>query len=430
LTSIRKVAVASFIGTAIEWYDFFIFNAANVFVFPTLFFSSDDPLVGRLKLAGIFAVGFIARPIGGVVCGHFGDRVGRKHVLVLTLLLTGISTFVIGLLPVEPKFGSYISTEHFGVWVPLLLVLLRFAQGFGVGGEWGGAVLLAVEHSPKRRRGFYGSWPQVGVPIGLLSYALFSLSQPLGYDLLPDWWRLPFLFSALLVVVGLWVRLSVPDSPMLKALKPEERSRVPILEVWRRYPKATLQATGARLGENLAFYLYTTFLLTLTVTYLGYNKVQVLNAISLAALLMIGAVPFYGWLSDRMGRKPVYLFGSVFTMLFAFPFFWLLETRESSLMTLAVVLALVFGWATMYAPQGSFFPELFGLGVRYSGASFATQVATIFSGGLAPLIAESMMKSAGSVWPVAVYLIGMAAVTTVSVLSADETYRSEIDKAL
>lgn len=428
--SIRKVAVASFIGTAIEWYDFFIFNAANALVFPTLFFSGDDPLVGRLKLAGIFAVGFIARPIGGIVCGHFGDRVGRKHMLVLTLLLTGISTFLIGLLPGGPGSGSYISTGHFGVWVPLLLVLLRFAQGFGIGGEWGGAVLLAVEHSPRGRRGFYGSWPQVGVPIGLLSYALFSLSKPFGYNLLPDWWRLPFLFSLLLVAVGLYVRLSVPESPLLKALKPEQRLRVPILEAWRRYPKATLQATGARLGENLAFYLYTSFLLTLAVGYLKYNQVQVLNAISLAALLMIVAVPAYGWLSDLKGRRPVYLLGSLFTMLFAFPFFWLLETRQPSLMTLAVVLALVFGWATMYAPQGSFFPELFGTGVRYSGASFATQVATIFSGGLAPLIAEAMMKWAGGAWPIALYLVGMTAVTTVSVLSAPETYRGEVTEAL
>lgn len=427
--SIRKVAVASSIGTAIEWYDFFIFNAANVLVFQTLFFKGDDPLVGKLKLAGLFVVGFIARPIGGLVCGHFGDRVGRKHMLVVTLLLTGISTFLIGLLPGGPDSGSYISTEHFGVWVPLLLVLLRFAQGFGIGGEWGGAVLLAVEHSPKGKRGFYGSWPQVGVPIGLLSYALFSLSEPLGYSLLPDWWRLPFLFSVLLVAVGIYVRLSVPDSPLLKALKPEERSRVPILEAWRRYPKATLQATGARVGENLAFYLYTTFLLTFTVEYLKYNRVQVLNAISLAALLMIAAVPIYGWLSDLRGRKPIYLFGSLFTMLFAFPFFWLLETRRPSLMTLAVVLALVFGWAAMYAPQGSFFPELFGTGVRYSGASFATQVATIFSGGLAPLVAEAMVKWAGGTWPVAVYLMGMAAVTTISVLSAPETYRGEISKA-
>jgi MFS family permease len=425
-TTINKVAAASFIGTAIEWYDFFIFNAAVVLVFPTLFFPGDDPLLGALKASGIFAVGFISRPIGGIVCGHFGDRIGRKHMLVMTLLITGISTLFIGLLPAHKDSGSILSTEYFGVWVPILLILLRFAQGFGIGGEWGGAVLLAIEHSPKGKRGFYGSWPQVGVPIGLLSYALFSLSKPFGYSLLPDWWRLPFLLSILLVGVGLYIRLSVPDSPLLSALEPTEKARVPVLEALRRHPKAAILATGARLAENLSFYLYTTFLLILAVKYLKYDQVWVLNAVSLAALLMIAAIPFYGWLSDLKGRRPIYLLGSVFTGLFAFPFFWLVETRSNPLMVLAVVLALVIGWAMMYAPQGSFFPELFGTGVRYSGASFATQVATIFSGGLAPLIAESIMNWAGGTWPVAVYLLLMAAVTTVSVFLAPETHRHDI----
>lgn len=415
--TIRKVAIASFIGTAIEWFDFFIFNAAAILVFPTLFFPGDVPLIGTLKVSGIFAVGFIARPIGGIVCGHFGDRVGRKHMLVLTLLITGIATFLIGLLP---------GYQRIGIWAPILLLLLRFAQGFGIGGEWGGAVLMAIEHAPKGKRGFYGSWPQIGVPVGLfISTVIFALIPD---SVLLDWaWRVPFLASILLVGMGLYIRISVAETPLFNSAN---RSKVPVLDALRRHPKNTILAMGARVAENGTFYLYTAFILIFTQEKFKslklYSRPQMLIAISIAAVLVIVALPIYAWMSDRIGRKPIYLFGAIFTGLFVFPFFWMIESARPSLMVLAVVLGLVLGWAAMYAPQASFFSELFTTQVRYSGASLGAQVATIFAGGLAPLIATGLLERTGNTWPISLYVIGMAVVTTVSVFLAAETAHNDI----
>jgi MFS transporter, MHS family, shikimate and dehydroshikimate transport protein len=419
-TSIRKVAIASFIGTTIEWYDFFLYGTASALIFPRLFFPKYDPLTGVMVAYSTYAVGFIARPIGGIVCGHFGDRIGRKSMLIFTLSLMGVATALIGFLPIY---------DQAGVWAPALLVALRIAQGFAVGGEWGGAVLMAVEHSPKGRRGFYGSWPQVGVPVGLLlSTGVFALISTLPDEALFSWgWRVAFLLSVLLVGVGLYVRLAMTEPPEFAEIKrTSSESKAPILDALRQHPKNVVLAMGARIAENGAFYLYTVFILTFAHEHLGFSQSSVLYAIALAAALEIIAIPTYGWLSDKLGRRPVYLFGAIFTGLFAFPFFWLVETLKVSLMTLAVVVALVGGHSAMYGPQASFFSELFGTRVRYSGASLGYQLASVIAGGLSPLLATHLLKRTGVSWPIALFVVGMAAVTTVSVFLAMETAHGEI----
>ena len=419
--SIRKVAIASFIGTTIEWYDFFLYGTASALIFGRLFFPKFDPLTGVMASYSTYAVGFVARPIGGIVCGHFGDRIGRKSMLIFTLLVMGVATALIGLLP---------TYNQIGIWAPALLIVLRIAQGFAVGGEWGGAVLMAVEHSPKGRRGFYGSWPQVGVPVGLLlSTGVFALISNLPEDILFSWgWRVGFLLSILLVGVGLYIRLAMTEPPVFAEIKKTgAESKMPVLDAVRQHPKNVILAMGARIAENGAFYLYTIFILTFaTEPRIGFSRSSVLNAIALTAIIEIFAIPTYGWLSDRLGRRPVYLFGAIFTGLFAFPFFWLVETSKVSWMTLAIVVALVGGHAAMYGPQASFFSELFGTRVRYSGASLGYQLASVIAGGLSPLIATGLLKRTGVSWPIALFVVGMAAVTTVSVFLASETAHGEI----
>jgi len=419
-TSIRKVAIASFIGTTVEWYDFFLYGTASALIFGRLFFPKFDPLTGVMASYSTYAVGFVFRPIGGIVCGHFGDRIGRKSMLIFTLLVMGVATALIGLLP---------TYDRIGIWAPALLIVLRVAQGFAVGGEWGGAVLMAVEHSPKGRRGYYGSWPQVGVPVGLLlSTGVFSLISNLPEDILFSWgWRVGFLLSILLVGVGLYIRLAMTEPPAFAEVKKTgAESKMPVLDALRQHPKNVVLAMGARIAENGAFYLYTVFILTYAKERTGFSRPSVLNAIALTAAIEIFAIPAYGWLSDRLGRRPVYLFGAIFTGLFAFPFFWLVNTSNVSWMTLAVVVALVGGHAAMYGPQASFFSELFGTRVRYSGASLGYQLASVLAGGLSPLIATGLLQRTGASWPIALFVVGMAAVTTVSVFLAHETAHGEI----
>ncbi|HXU39973.1 MAG TPA: MFS transporter [Blastocatellia bacterium] len=420
-TSIRRVAIASFIGTTIEWYDFFLYGTASALIFGRLFFPNYDPLTGTLASFGTYAVGFAARPIGGIVCGHYGDKIGRKSMLILTLLIMGIATFLIGCLPTYSQIG---------IWAPIMLVVLRVAQGFGVGGEWGGAVLMAVEHAPAGRRGFYGSWPQIGVPAGLLlSTVVFGQIAKLPEEALFGWgWRVAFLLSFILIGVGLFVRLAIVESPLFTRIKEAGgESRAPILDAVRDHPKSVLLAMGARLAENGAFYLYTVFVLTYaTQASIGFSRSTVLAAISIAAVIELFSMPAFGALSDRFGRRPVYLFGAIFTALFAFPFFWMIESSNATLMVLAIVLALVFGHSAMYGPQASFFSELFGTRVRYSGASLGYQLSSVIAGGLSPLIATGLLRRYGTSWQIALLIVGMGLVTAISVFLAAETAHSEM----
>ncbi len=418
--SIKKVAFASMIGTTVEWYDFFLYGTAAALVFNQLFFPSYEPLTGTLLAFGTYAVGFFARPVGGIVAGHYGDKIGRKAMLVLTLLIMGLATFAIGLLP---------TYQSIGIWAPILLLAMRLLQGFGIGGEWGGAVLMAVEHSPPNRRGFYGSWPQIGVPAGLLSANLVFLlvNQSMSEEAWLAWgWRIPFLLSIILIGVGLFIRLRISETPAFEQVRESQtEAGMPIVDVVRTYPKQVLQAMGMRIAENGAFYVFSIFVLTYVTTALGLGSSTAQTGVLIAAAIGLASLPFWGWLSDRVGRRPVYLFGAVFSLLFAFPFFWLMNTESTLLIWLAIILSLVLGHDAMYGPQAAYFCEMFSTRVRYSGASLGYQLASVLAGGLSPLIATALLGYYG--YPaVAWYLAGMALITIIAVVTAAETYRGDI----
>jgi metabolite-proton symporter len=420
VSSVRRVIVASLVGTSLEWYDFFIYGTAAALVFNKLFFPEFDPLVGTLLAFATFAVGFVARPLGGVVFGHFGDRLGRKNMLVLTLLLMGLATFAIGLMP---TYGTI------GAWAPALLVILRFLQGLGLGGEWGGAVLMTLESGHPQRRGLNASWPQVGVPVGLLlaNGVLSLMGGVTSNEAFLSWgWRIPFLLSGILVVVGLWIRRSLEESPLFQeATEAPAETHAPIVEVLKRYPRQVLLAIGARVGVDVAFYTFVLFITTYVATYLGLPKSYALNAVFIAAGLQIVFIPWFGHLSDRFGRRPVYLFGAVGAAIWVVVFFALLDTGNFLLILLAAVVAL-FLHAAMYGPQASFISEMFPTRVRYTGASMGYQLAGIIGGGIAPIISTALLDRFDSSLAVSAYVIAMLAVTTVCVLVAPETSKADL----
>src|SRR5215212_6947685 len=418
-SSARKVVVASLIGTSLEWYDFFIYGTAAALVFNKLFFPSFDPLVGTLLAFTTYAVGFIARPVGGIVFGHYGDRLGRKQVLVATLILMGVATFAIGLLPTYASIG---------VWAPILLVTLRFLQGLGLGGEWGGAVLMTMESGDPNRRGFNASWPQVGVPLGLLlANGVLSLMGVLTNEpaFLSWGWRVPFLLSGLLVLVGLWIRMTIAESPLFREVEESHaQAGAPILEVLRRYPKQVLLAVGARVGVDVAFYTFVLFITTYVATYLKLPRNYALNAVLIAAAVQVALIPLFGSLSDRFARRPVYLAGAIGAAVWVFVFFILLDTGQFWLIVLAAVVALVFH-AAMYGPQAAFISEMFPTRVRYTGASMGYQLAGIIGGALAPIISVALLDRYDTSIAVSIYAVAMLLVTIICVLLAPET--SKID---
>ncbi|MBA4062461.1 MAG: MFS transporter [Isosphaera sp.] len=416
-TTVARVVAASFVGTAIEWYDFFLYGTAAALVFNRLFFPTADPVVGTMAAFGTYAVGFVARPVGGVLFGHYGDRHGRKSALVATLVLVGLSTFAIGLLP---------TYDAAGVLAPVLLVALRFVQGLGVGGEWAGAVLMVAERGDPRWRGFSASWVQAGAPVGLLlATGAFGLASLLPEaDFLSWGWRVPFLLGVVLTGVGLFLRLKVLESPLFE--KAEKPAGLPLVEVLRRHPRNVVLAMGARVAENGYYYFFTVFVLSYGTLQLEMPRELLLNGVMVAAVAHLVATPLFGALSDRVGRRPVYLGGAVFLAAFAFPFFRMVGTRDPDWVYLAMTVGMV-GHAAMYGPQAAFLSELFGTRVRYTGASLGYQLAAPLSGGLAPLVATALLEwSEGDPWPVGVYLVLMALVTVVAVTQAAETRRRDL----
>jgi metabolite-proton symporter len=420
-SSVRRVIVASLVGTSLEWYDFFIYGTAAALVFNQLFFPTFDPLVGTLLAFTTFAVGFVARPLGGIVFGHYGDKVGRKNVLVATLLLMGIATFLIGLMPTYATIG---------VWAPVLLVLLRFLQGLGLGGEWGGAVLMTLESGDRSKRGLNASWPQVGVPIGLLlANGMLSLMGAVSSDeaFLAWGWRVPFLLSGVLVLVGLWIRLTIAESPAFEQVEAkQEKARAPIVDVLRSYPRQVLLAIGARVGVDVAFYLFVLFITTYIVTYLGLPQSYALNAVLIAATVQVVFIPLFGALSDRIGRRPVYLAGAIGAAAWTFAFFALLDTGSFALIVLAAVVALLLH-AAMYGPQASFIAEMFPTQVRYSGASMGYQLAGVIGGAFAPIIATALLSRYDTSLVVSLYAVVVLAITILCVVIARETAKADLD---
>ncbi|MEU4742817.1 MFS transporter [Actinosynnema sp. NPDC023658] len=416
--SIGRIAGTSFIGTAIEWYDFFIYANAAALVFGTQFFPSLSPLAASLASLSTFAVGFLARPLGSVLMGHFGDRVGRKSMLVTSLLIMGVATILIGLLPTYDRIGA---------WAPILLVLLRFVQGFGVGGEWGGAVLVAVEHAPASRRGFYGSFAQMGVPAGIiLSNAVFlTMNSVLSPAQFASWgWRVPFLLSAVLIAVGLYIRLRLEESPLFLAAKQARTdSRMPVVELLRDHWRRVVLAGLAFLAANTIGYITLVYVLSYTTGPLRMSRGTVLLLVLLASIVQLVATPLLSALSDRFGRRKVFLVGAALSALWSWPLFVLLDTRGPVAVLVGLVVAVTF-LSAMYGPQAAIAAELFPTRVRYSGASLAYQLSAIFGGGLAPLIATSLYATTGTSVSTALYVAAICLVSLVAMAFVPETHRA------
>ena len=412
----RKVVLASMIGTTIEWYDFFLYGTAAALVFNKLLFPKADPLSGAMLAFATYALGFVARPLGGLVFGHFGDRIGRKQLLMMSLMLMGGSTVFIGLLPTFAQVG---------LLAPMALVLLRLVQGFAVGGEWGGAVLMVTEYGDARRRGFWAGWPQVGVPAGnLLAAAVLAVMSAVqsNEDFLAWGWRVPFLLSAVLVLIGYWVRVTLVESPIFQQALDDAGAppKAPVLDALRERPGGLLIGAGLRVAENISFYLITTFSITYMTEVVGLSRSLALNAMLAGAAVECAAIPLFAWLSDKVGRRPVYFVGAAGMGIWGFAFFRMLDTGLTPAVLTAVIVGLVLHGA-MYGPQAAFIAELFPTRMRYSGASLAYQATSIFAGSLAPIIALALFKATKSAVPIAIYLAIAAAISAFAAYRARET---------
>jgi metabolite-proton symporter len=416
---LRRAVIASTVGTAIEWYDFFLYSTVTGLVFAKLFFPNSDPWVGTLEAFAIYAVGFVARPVGAAIFGHYGDRIGRKSTLIATLLLMGLATFAVALVPTYASIG---------IWGAVILTILRFIQGVGVGGEWGGSVLMSMEWARSdHTRGFIASWPQFGVPCGLFlaNLAVLSFSQMSGEQFLAWGWRIPFLLSLILVGVGLYIRLGIFETPVFTKLVAERRlERAPILEVIKRQPKAIVLSAFARMAEQAPFYIFTAFIFAYGTKTLQVSRDFLLTAVLAASVLSFFSIPFFGYLSDRIGRKTVYMLGAVVTGIFGFIYFGMVNTGIAAVIFLAIVLSLI-PHDMMYGPQAALIAESFTGRLRYSGASLGYQFASVIAGGPAPLIATWLFGRYETSYAIAAYIAACAVVSLIATaLMTDYTGKS------
>src|SRR5271170_3579056 len=419
--SIGTIALASAIGTTIEWYDFFLYGVMTPLVLNKLFFPNADVLISTLLAYGTFFVGFLSRPIGGIIFGHYGDRIGRKTVLILTVLIMGIATFLIGLLP------TYASA---GMWAPLLLLALRIFQGIGIGGEWGGAVLMAVEHSPGGQRGYYGSWPQIGVPAGLLLSAgvVYALSFLNNADFFAWGWRVAFLVSVILVAIGLYIRLRIMETPAFTLAQRERRiAPVPFVELFRTYTKNTILGLGARYIEGVTFNTYGVFIVGYVANTLKMPRQTALAAVMIASAIMIVMLPICGNLSDRIGRRRLFGFAGLLIGVLSFPAFWLMGMGSPLLIWIAVAVPFAFVYPAVYGPQAALFSELFDTRVRYTGTSFVYQFSGIFASGLTPIIATALLPLGGNKpWLICFYVLAVSVISALSVYAMTESNKRDM----
>jgi MFS family permease len=404
---LRRAVIASTVGTTIEWYDFFVYSTVTGLVFPKLYFPESDPFTGTLQAFAIYAVGFVARPVGAAIFGHYGDRIGRKGALIATLLLMGLATFLVAFVPTYAQIG---------IWGAVILTVLRFIQGIGVGGEWGGSVLLSMEWArTSAHRGFIAAWPQFGVPSGLFlaNLAALAFSAIAGDQFLSWGWRVPFFISIVLVGIGLYIRLGILETPIFSRLVEEDRlERAPMIEVFRRQPREILLTALARMAEQTPFYIFTAFVFSYGITVLHSQRDFLLIAVLVASVISFFSIPIFGHLSDRIGRKRMYMIGAAVVGVFGFGYFALLDTMVPGFF-LAIVLSLI-PHDMIYGPQAAMIAECFTPRLRYSGASLGYQFASIIAGGPAPLVATALFAAYHSGYAIALYILACAVISLIS----------------
>lgn len=419
----RRVLVASLVGSSIEWFDYFLYGTVSALVFNQLFFVNEDPTIGLLLSYASFALAFFIRPFGGVIFSHIGDRIGRKKTLVLTLSLMGVATFGMGLLP---------TYQAVGIWAPILLITLRLVQGLGIGGEWGGALLLAVEYAPAEKRGLFGAIPQMGVTIGmLLGTVALSIMTLLPENAFMTWgWRIPFIFSALLVFFGLWIRKGIDETPSFKKVKESgEVPKLPIVETLKNYWREVLIAVGAKVVETAPFYIFSTFVVSYATANLGFSRTATLTAVMIATIITTILIPIMGNLSDKIGRKKLFIGGTIGMALFAFPYFWLLQQKSILLLIVATVIGLGVIWAPITAVLGTMFSEIFDAKIRYTGITLGYQIGAALAGGTAPLVATALLdKFNNSYVPVAIYIIFASVLSLAAIWAVKDRSNQKLDE--
>ncbi|MFB7639336.1 MFS transporter [Peribacillus butanolivorans] len=419
----RRILIASLVGSSIEWFDYFLYGTVAALVFNQLFFVNEDPTIGLLLSYASFALAFFIRPFGGVIFSHIGDRIGRKKTLVLTLSLMGVATFGMGLLP---------TYQAVGIWAPILLITLRLVQGLGIGGEWGGALLLAVEYAPAEKRGLFGAIPQMGVTIGmLLGTIALSIMTLLPESAFMTWgWRLPFIFSALLVFFGLWIRKGIDETPSFKKVKESgEVPKLPIVETLKNYWREVLIAVGAKVVETAPFYIFSTFVVSYATSTLGFSRAATLTAVMIATIITTILIPFMGMLSDKIGRKKLFIGGTIGMALFAFPYFWLLQQKSVLLLIIATVIGLGVIWAPITAVLGTMFSEIFDARIRYTGITLGYQIGAALAGGTAPLVATALLNRFNNSYvPVAIYIIFASLVSLAAIWAVKDRSNQKLDE--